>query len=110
MTDCPACGYHDPFHTSWFDHEKDVAEPLYFKEWAPDIWESLQQASWILSEDGRILWHLTKGGTVERWKVDVVMARKGSKVEFDVKASQRKNYHLKGKSWYKSTTGKRVML
>src|SRR3990167_8479516 len=73
MTDCPACGYHDPFHTSWFDHEKEVAEPLYFKEWAPDIWESLQQASWILSEDGRILWHLTKGGTVERWKVDVVM-------------------------------------
>ena len=97
MTDCPACGYHDPFHTSWFDHEKEVAESLYFAEWAPDIWDALQTDDWILSEDGKTMYHLTKGRTVERWKVAVLMARKGAKVIFDTKSSRRKNWHIKGK-------------
>jgi len=79
MTDCPRCGYHDPFHTSWFDVEKEVADPLYFKEWDLEIWGALQENPWVQVGE-EIMYHRTPR-SIERWKIAVLVVRKGGRIE-----------------------------
>lgn len=89
---------------SWFDSEVEAAETLYFKEWDPELLEALKDGP--VEFDGYLYKFVAphsfkrKGeirqsaGGVYRWKISVLAARKGAKIVYDTKASQRKNYHL----------------
>ena len=104
MTDCPACGYHDPFMRSWFEPEREVAESLYFKEWDPELYTELLNNPWV--QVGDFMYHRTKKGAIQRWKIVDIAAKKNQRIQYDTKASQRKNWHLKGKrrEYYRSTS------
>ena len=89
---CPNCGYTDPFMTSWWDHEKEVAEHTYFQEWDPELWEQLQQRD---VRRGDYIYHLTPS-SVERWPYERWISRsKRAKVYYE--KGHRKNYHIIGK-------------
>jgi len=89
---------------SYWDHEKEVAEPIYFKEWNEELWIQLQTDPWIEGRDG-LIYHLTRNAvTVERWRVVDLIAKKGMKVKYDPQASGRKNWHIKGKQALKKMT------
>jgi hypothetical protein len=76
---------------SWWDHEKEVAQPEYFREWDLELWQILVEylplnRAWVqVGED--TMYHLT-GKSVERWKIPVLKARKGAKIKYDAVASR----------------------
>lgn len=101
LVDCPRCGYHDPFHRSYFDVEKDAADPDYVKEWDLEIYQALEENAWV-EVDGSahiellpsgFMYHRTpprrrkdgswNKGSVERWKIPVLIARKGGRIQLD---------------------------
>lgn len=95
MTDCPNCGYKDPFMRSWYTVELETAEIPYFKEWRPDLYDRLLKEDLI---EGKFHYHLarkrkTKEPTsVYRWNKELDKTGFGRQ-----EGGRRKNYHLKEK-------------
>ena len=78
--------------SSWWDHEKEVAEHSYFREWNPELWKKLQHGD---VEVGNYVYHLTLS-SVERWPKQARISRsKRSKVYYE--RAHRKNYNILGK-------------
>jgi hypothetical protein len=95
---CPQCGYADPFMPSWFDHEREVAEACYFKEWDPELFALLEVEKWVQVEE-EFMYHMTRKGAIQRFRIVDLIAKRGQHIEYDAKASGRKNWHLKGMHW-----------
>ena len=99
MTKCPKCGYEDPFHPSWFDIQKEVAEPCYFVEWNDVLYEVLKNDGTEMTGDTEMegyVYHLTKKHTtVERTPLEIVIQNSLYGKPPQEKA-HRKNYHLIG--------------
>src|SRR5436309_10690392 len=91
---CSECGHWDPFHSSWYDPSKEVAEPNWVEEWFPGLLDILKQGDITVEhEDGDWVYHLVKTGrTVERLPVSVHKVGRSPQ-----ERSGRKNPHLKGK-------------
>ena len=95
---CPKCGYSDPFMRSWFDVEREVAEPCYFKEWDPELWGLLQSEQWV-EMDGH-MYHLTRSKrTVVRYLTEILAH--GIPPQ---ERSHRQNWHLLGQKLVKAET------
>jgi hypothetical protein len=75
---CPSCGYWDPFHPSYFDPSRSVADLKWFEPWDHELLEILIETwpGWVTIEhqDGDWGYHLTKSGkSVERYPVSVLV-------------------------------------
>ena len=68
---CPHCGYWDPFHSSWFSPDKEVADPKWAMEWDLEIFNLCKEypnGITIEHRDGDWWYHLTRGDkTLERF-------------------------------------------
>jgi len=83
---------------SWFDPEREVAEPWYFSEWDPEMWDLLQLGEWI-EKDG-YMYRLTRTKrTVVRFKINALMVGTPP-----IERTHRKNYHLLGMKLAKAET------
>lgn len=73
---CPNCGYWDPFHSSWYSPDKEVADPKWIAEWDLEILEICKQFSngiTVEHADGDWWYHLTKGDkTLERFPISIL--------------------------------------
>lgn len=69
MRVCPKCGYIDP--PQWRTSIKGYSYTEYenFKELHPDLAKKVTSQKHVISKDNLYVYHLTRGGFVERWAI-----------------------------------------
>lgn len=74
---CPQCSYWDPFHSSWYSPDKEVADPKWVREWDSELLDLLLELTpsgvTVEHADGEWWYHVTRGNkTVERFPMAIL--------------------------------------
>jgi len=72
---------------SWYDPEREVAQPLVLKEWDPELYAILDAGYSVQIEPFIYYWPkarpLRRRGLIQRYLITVLEARRGGQIIYD---------------------------